>query len=370
MMTTDAVGGVWSYTSELARALCQGGARVLLVVMGPAPQPDLLQSLLNIKELQVKITDLELEWLDPQGCDLEHARRTLMRLADEFRPDIIHLNSFREAAFDWPAPVLVVAHSCVTTWWRACRGGSPDEPRWDIYTSNVAAGLRSADAWAAPTAAFKTEITAAYQPPTPGKVIRNGVSLDIAHQTDKESFVLAAGRLWDEAKNLTTLIAIAPGLPWPVRVAGPRQGPDSLGVANVDQLRWLGQLSRRNLLHQMCRAAIFIAPALYEPFGLTVLEAAACGCALVLADLPSFRELWGDAALFVDPHDPAAISSALHGLCSDKKLRAQLQAAASARAKLYSLSAMAMAYRQLYGEIITAFSRTADLNISVQELRA
>jgi glycosyltransferase involved in cell wall biosynthesis len=120
----------------------------------------------------------------------------------------------------------------------------------------------------------------------------------------------------------------------------------------------------------MCRAAIFIAPALYEPFGLSVLEAAACGCALVLADLPSFRELWGDAALFVDPHDSAAISSALHGLCSDKKLRAQLQAAASARAKLYSLSAMAMAYRQLYGEIITAFSRTADLNISVQELRA
>ena len=47
----------------------------------------------------------------------------------------------------------------------------------------------------------------------------------------------------------------------------------------------------------MSRAAIFFSPALYEPFGLGVLEAAARGCALVLADIPSF------IALKVAAHD-------------------------------------------------------------------
>jgi glycosyltransferase involved in cell wall biosynthesis len=326
--------------------------------------------LLSVEGLHLKITDLELEWLDPQAHDLEHARCTLLQLADQFRPDIVHLNSFREAIFDWPASVLVVAHSCVTTWWRACRDSWPDEPRWETYAGNVAAGLRSAEAWVAPTAAFRSEISATYQPRAPGRVIRNGVSLETTQVTAKEQFVLAAGRLWDEAKNLKSLTAIASDLPWPLRVAGPRQGPEGICAASLNDVCWLGQLSHRDLLTEMSRAAIFVAPAFYEPFGLTILEAATCGCALVLADLPSFRELWGDAAIFIDPHDPAAIRTALHNLCRDRRLRARLQAAASARAKLYSLSAMTMAYRQLYGEMITARSTALDSNVSVREMRA
>jgi glycosyltransferase involved in cell wall biosynthesis len=196
------------------------------------------------------------------------------------------------------------------------------------------------------------------------------VSLETTQVTAKEQFVLAAGRLWDEAKNLKSLTAIASALPWPLRVAGPRQGPEGICAASLNDVCWLGQLSHRDLLTEMSRAAIFVAPAFYEPFGLTILEAATCGCALVLADLPSFRELWGDAAIFIDPHDPAAIRTALHNLCRDRRLRARLQAAASARAKLYSLSAMTMAYRQLYGEMITARSTASDSNVSVREMRA
>src|SRR5690242_1437664 len=369
LMTTDAVGGVWSYTTQLARWLCEGGSRVMLVVMGPSPQPDRLGPLLSVEGLQLKITDLELEWLDPQASDFERARRALLRIAGEFRPDIVHLNSFREAPFEWPAPVLVVAHSCVTTWWFACRGRRPDEARWQIYARNVAAGLRSAQAWVAPSAAFRGEISATYEPPTPGRLIRNGVSVEAKPASAKEPVILAAGRLWDEAKNLSSLTMIAADLPWPLRVAGARQAPDGMSAANIDQVSWLGELSRRDLLQEMSQAAIFAAPALYEPFGLTVLEAATCGCALVISDLPSLRELWGEAAIFVDPHDPAAIRTVLRRVCADGKLRAQLQAAARARAKLYSLPAMAMAYQQLYGTIIAAESRATEQEVLGQELR-
>jgi glycosyltransferase involved in cell wall biosynthesis len=86
--------------------------------------------------------------------------------------------------------------------------------------------------------------------------------------------------------------------------------------------------------------------------------------------LPSFRELWGDAAIFVDPRNSKAISTALHAVCIDQKLRRRLQLAARRRAKLYSLPAMAIAYRQLYCEMKTTLRRAMGPKLSVEELRA
>jgi glycosyltransferase involved in cell wall biosynthesis len=116
----------------------------------------------------------------------------------------------------------------------------------------------------------------------------------------------------------------------------------------------LGELSRAELLALMRRAAIFAAPARYEPFGLAVLEAAAAGCALVLSDIASFRELWDGAALFVDPGDPTALLGALDRLCRDAALRQQLQRRAARRARRYSISAMANGYRRAYEDVLTA----------------
>ena len=79
-------------------------------------------------------------------------------------------------------------------------------------------------------------------------------------------------------------------------------------------------------------AAIFAAPARYEPFGLAILEAAAAGCALVLGDISSLRENWGGAALFVDPEDPPALQRRHHALIADPEERTRLAAAARDRA--------------------------------------
>src|SRR5881227_3519415 len=119
------------------------------------------------------------------------------------------------------------------------------------------------------------------------------------------------------------LDAAAAGLPWPVYVAGETEGPDgSAAVASAVKL--LGSIARAELRGWMARASIFAAPALYEPFGLGVLEAARSGCALVLSDIASFRELWDGCAEFVDPRDPGALASALRRLASDPLRRAAL----------------------------------------------
>ncbi len=107
----------------------------------------------------------------------------------------------------------------------------------------------------------------------------------------------------------------------------------------------------------MQRAAIFASPARYEPFGLSVLEAAAAGCALVLADIPTFRELWNDAALFVDPTDPRALHRALADLCADMARCAQLQDAARTRSRRYALRRMIDSYVALYQGLFASDTR-------------
>ncbi len=351
LLTSDAVGGVWIFATTLAAGLAANGSRVILVVQGPAPQAEQFASARAIPGVETVITDFALEWMDPEGKDFARSVAGLLALARRYRADIVHLNSYREAAADWPAPVVVTAHSCVRSWWRACRGEEPAEPRWARYVTNVEAGLAMADCWTAPTQWFRQEIQTLYGPPSPGRVIRNGIDIDL-QLAPKEPFILAAGRLWDEAKNIGALAAAANALPWPVLVAGPeRLGDNELMAASGMQM--LGTLTRPDLLALMRRAGVFVVPAVYEPFGLAALEAASAGCVLVLADIPSLRELWMGAAAFFDPRDPASLAAALNCVCNDPALRRRLQRAAMHRSRRYRAAAMIDHFIDLYRTLLT-----------------
>jgi glycosyltransferase involved in cell wall biosynthesis len=156
----------------------------------------------------------------------------------------------------------------------------------------------------------------------------------------KRRFVLSAGRVWDEAKNVAALERLAPRLPWPVRVVG--EGSS------------IGHVPARELERWYAEAAIFALPASYEPFGLAALEAGAAGCALVLGDIPSLREVWGDAALYVEPRDDEELERALRRLIADKALRVDLARAARDRAAKYTPERMAEAYLDVYERLLVA----------------
>jgi glycosyltransferase involved in cell wall biosynthesis len=113
----------------------------------------------------------------------------------------------------------------------------------------------------------------------------------------------------------------------------------------------LGDLEEPDMRAWLARAAVFVNPALYEPFGLGVLEAAQAGCALVLSDIPTLRELWAGAALFADPRRPRALETALWLLGSGELLRDELSRRAAVRAERYTAAAMADAYLALYFEL-------------------
>src|SRR5258708_40344926 len=171
LMTADAVGGVWVYATELACSLCNAGSEVMLAVIGPRPRPDQLRPLRGVHGLQLKITDLLLEWMDPAGTDIRRAGQMLRIIADAFQPDLVHLNSFREGNLNWSAPVLIVAHSCVQTWWRACRSNRHSGGRWSTYCDRGAAGLSPAGGWGRPPAAFCDPISPTYSPRAQGRGI-------------------------------------------------------------------------------------------------------------------------------------------------------------------------------------------------------
>jgi glycosyltransferase involved in cell wall biosynthesis len=104
----------------------------------------------------------------------------------------------------------------------------------------------------------------------------------------------------------------------------------------------------------MSHAAIYALPARYEPFGLSVLEAALSGCALVLGDIPSLRELWGDAALFVDPDDHDTLATTITWLTEDAPMRRALSARARHVALRFTPARMATGYLEVYERAASA----------------
>jgi glycogen synthase len=353
LMTGDTVGGVFAYCLELARALGPHGVEVVLATMGAPADAAQRRAVAALSNVELRESGYALEWMDDPWDDVASAGEWLLALADELRPDVVHLNGYAHGALPWPAPVLMVGHSCVVSWHRAVRGDEPPA-RWDRYRREVARGLAAADAVTAPTVAMLRELELSHEDPQ--RPIRFVGAISNARRPEEyppgvpEEYVLAAGRLWDEAKNLRALAAVAPRLPWRVAVAGSPDPPDG-GRLELPDVDLLGLLSPAEVAEQMGRASIYALPALYEPFGLSVVEAALAGCALVLGDIPTLREVWGDAATFVSPRDPDALLHSIRALIERPGLRRARARAARGRALGYGPEAMASAYLARYRDL-------------------
>jgi hypothetical protein len=379
LLTADAVGGVWTYATDLADGLARRGVQVSLAVLGPAPA-GALSSRPGVDV--VAAPEVQLDWLADSPDAVLASGEKLAGLADEVGADLVHLNSPALAAGGaFRRPVLGVCHSDVATWWAAVRGGRPPaDLAWRAELTGR--GYAACDALLAPTRAFAEATARAYR--VRPRVVHNGrpfpldggrwpreAGSDGGDLSARDALagvgstpirpsgppspikgegVLMCGRLWDEGKGAAVLDRASGSLPAPVLAAGPLQGPGT-GEAAFSHLQALGSLSADAVRARMAEAAVFCSPAFYEPFGLAVLEAAQAGVPLVLCDIASFRELWDGAALFTPPGDAEALAAALDALLADERERARLSDAARRRAARYSLDAMVdgtlAAYREL-----------------------
>jgi glycosyltransferase involved in cell wall biosynthesis len=173
----------------------------------------------------------------------------------------------------------------------------------------------------------------------------------------KKKFVFAAGRWWDEGKNGAVLDKAARQIDWPVIMAGATKGPggQSLAICNAVAR---GELAHNEAMMLLGQAAIFVSPSLYEPFGLAPLEAARSGSALVLADIPTYRELWDGVALFADARDPNSFADTINCLAGDPAHRFEMARRAQEASRRFSSQGQTNEMVRHYRRLLSSKSAT------------
>jgi len=166
--------------------------------------------------------------------------------------------------------------------------------------------------------------------------------------------LVAAGGLADPNKNVATVLAAMERVAQPERWCLVLLGrPDRamrrrIAALPVRTVLVEQGLDRAALAEAYLAADLFLSPSRGESFGMTNLEALAHGCRLLCSDLPVFREVAGEAAVYL-PHDrPDAWSRALDAELARRPARPDMALAADLRRR-YALDTIVDAYAALYG---------------------
>jgi glycosyltransferase involved in cell wall biosynthesis len=346
-MTVDAIGGVWRYAMDLATELKRFGVETVFVCLGPAPTEQKVREAHSIGRLLV--LDAPLDWLVENSEALSGLPSIIADLGRRERADLLHLNlPSQVAGLETDIPVLTVSHSCVVTWFASVRQSRVPEA-WEWQLDLNRSGFRRADAVVSPSRSHAEMLEQTYGPIPNLQVVHNGSRIE-NELTDKRDMIFAAGRWWDDGKNGAVLDAAAHSLEWPLIMAGSNAGPSGQHLPIVHASHQ-GELTHDETVALMREAKIVVSPSIYEPFGLAPLEAARAGAALVLSDIPTYRELWDSCALFADPRDPEAFRSAMSRLSSDAGLRATLAVKAYERSLRFTISAQARAMTAIYEQL-------------------
>ncbi|WEX79075.1 glycosyltransferase family 4 protein [Sinorhizobium numidicum] len=347
-MSVDAIGGVWRYAMDLAGAVRTAGVETVFVGFGPAPSEQQRREAERIGMLEW--TNAPLDWTVADEEELDIVPDRLAELSIKHSAELLQLNLPSQAASCGNGlPVVAVSHSCVVTWFEAVRA-SALPPEWLWQKRRNRQGLDRADVVLAPSRSHAAALARCYGPIGNLSVVYNA-SRQSGYVEARENFVFAAGRWWDEGKNGAVLDRAAAAIHWPVVIAGSCDGPSGQRLT-IEHADHRGELAHDDTMALMSRAAIVVSPSIYEPFGLAALEAARSGTALVLADIPTYRELWDGAALFADPADPGALAAAVNRLVDDARLRAELGRRARLRSRRFTIEAQRNAMLDVYRQAV------------------
>jgi glycosyltransferase involved in cell wall biosynthesis len=342
LVTADSLSGSWTYARELVTGLVTRGVRVTLVSFGEIPFPDQTTWMDHLHGLDYRPTAFRLEWMQEAEQDLPESTDFLVSLVEELRPDVLHLNQFCYGNLPVDVPRVVMAHGDLITWTQAVHDRPPRPERsmhW--YRRTVLNGLAGADAVVAPSAWMLDRLSACYSRPQRGEVIYPGRNpIFFNPYVSKDDCVLAVGRLVDASKQVF-LLTQQPH-PLPVCIVGAEHTvpmpripirADVKVSTEETSVAIRGPQTDAQLRALYSRAAIYAATSRYEPLGMPALEAAFSRCAIVANDIPSYREVWGDAALYFRTNDAASLAENIRLLNEDRPMRRAFAELAYARAR-------------------------------------
>lgn len=360
LVTADTLNGSWSYVRELVTGLVTRGNRVTLVSFGDIPLPEHTSWIEALHGLDYRPTAFCLDWMQDGEQDFKDSSAYLTALVNELQPDLLHFNQLCYGNLPVETPRVVVAHGDLVSWWKAVHGHEPKESRWvRWYRDVVRQGIAKATVVVAPSKWMLENIRSCYGRPGRDAVIYNGRNpIFFNPYVSKEDSVLAIGRLVDVGKQVNLLTQHRH--PVPVCIVGsdapaqpvvPIRADVKLAVeGNSVALR--GPQTEAQLRNLYSRASIYAATSRYEPSGMNALEAALSRCAIIANDIPPFRELWGDAAVYFQANDAASLAQVIRRLGEQRDLCRGYASRAFQRAReCFLAKRMIDEYEQLYSSL-------------------
>ena len=356
LIAADPDPSSWPLHLSLVQALGELGFHSLFVASKGRLSEQQRTDCARVPTLSLIEPGLDTEPIRGDPTALSRAAVNLVQLSMDYQVDLVQIDQpalVAEAAF--PCPLVTFHTGCAATRWDAVRGGPvPDALAW--RAEQIEAGLKRSDSVICPTLAHAQRVQHRFGLSDTPFVVNSGRAPLAIRGSAQHDYVLTAGRLWDEGSNLRMLDTAARRIGVPVRAAGPVQGPQGDEVL-FDNLHCLGNLSEEETVRWLAARPVYVSTALYDPLGLSILAAASAGCALILSDIPDYRECWDEVAIFVDPDDEAGFSETIANLVGDDFERAVIGRAARERAALRSPQVMAAQVAAIYRRLLPAVNR-------------
>lgn len=299
----------------------------------------------------------------------------IVRASHREHIELLHCPYFA-APYFLPVRTVVTVHDVIPLVMPEYRA----RPESKVYTSLVAFTVRRVDAIITVSEHSKRDIIRTLRIPEE-RIHVTGNAVDESYRPITDTRVIDAVRErygigpryilyfggFDVRKNVDRVLQAYKALPGPVReeyqlvIAGrlhllghplypdPRPRVRELGLD--DQVVVTGQIREQDKAPLYSAAAVYLFPSLYEGFGIPVLEAMACGAAVITSNTSALPEVAGDGAYLVDPYDTAAITRAIEDLLEDRPKRDALRERALARARHFSWERVAQQTLAVYTKL-------------------
>lgn len=282
-------------------------------------------------------------------------------IAEEFEPDIIHMNHYCDN-LNTKAPVILTVH-----------GDALNNIKWTSfnmhyhpYKQYIQNCLNSANKIVATTKILAKNLLASYELNKPINLIYNGVSMDFKENKKDPKTILTSSKSLLKRHNLNLLLSILQRLPEDMQIFVIGQKPGWLRLP--EKLKFLGNLRHEELMPYYQKASIYLALSSWDIFNMNTFYAALSGSAILACDSPIFQEFWADSACFFEMNNQKQFSRLFNQLLEDKLLFEKVSKNCQNKAlSCYSEKRMGLEYYNLYNKSLNEIPTAKPTKIPSKE---
>ena len=345
LITTDIANNKLDYTNILCKSLQKQKQppEILLVSTGYANED------ITTDNFKIINSNINVKWennFQKFKFNSQNFGSFVNEIAEEFEPDIIHMNHYCDN-LTTKVPTVLTVH-----------GDALNNIKWTSfnmhyhpYKQYIQNCLNSSNKIIATTKILAKNLLASYELNKPINLLYNGVSMDFDNTKKDPKTILTSSKSLLKRHNLNLLLSILPRLPEDMQIFVIGQKPAWLRLP--EKLEFLGNLSHEELLPYYQKASIYLALSSWDIFNMNIFYAALSGSAILACDSPIFQEFWADSACFFEMNNKEQFSRLFNQLLEDKLLFEKISKNCQNKTlSCYSEKRMGLEYYNLYNKTL------------------